>query len=264
MASEVIAVGKDVTDVAVGDRVTSWTPHEETFITKPSSLFPTPDGVSDEDASWMCLATTTQVAVRRAQHALGEAVGVVGLGLLGQLIVQYLSLSGARMIVAIDTVDKRFEMASAHGATHTVQSDVASSQDDVLAMTGGRGLDVVYDATGHAPVLASCIGLVRRLGRIVLVGDTPNPTAQHLAPGFVSNSIAILGIHGTMTPEQSSEFNPWTRAEVTALFFDYLLQGRMRVSDLITHHHGPDDAPGVYAALTQDRFFSMGVILDWA
>jgi len=65
----------------------------------------------------------------------------------------------------------------------------------------------------------------------------------------VSDSIAILGIHGSMTPEHASEFNPWTRQECIALFFDYVLQGRMRVADLITHRHSPADAPEVYAAL---------------
>jgi len=50
--------------------------------------------------------------------------------------------------------------------------------------------------------------LVRRLGRVVLLGDTPTPTRQNLAPGVVSNSVAILGIHGTTTPDVASDFNP--------------------------------------------------------
>ena len=66
-----------------------------------------------------------------------------------------------------------------------------------------------------------------------------------------------------MTPEHPSEFNPWTRREITSLFFDYLSQGRMRVSDLVTSRHSPLEAPEVYANLLRDRSGQIGVIFDW-
>ena len=96
------------------------------------------------------------------------------------------------------------------------------------------------------------------------MGDTPTPTQQCLGPGVVSDSIAILGIHAYMTPAHGSVFNPWTRSEEVALFFDYLMQGRMKVSDLVTHRYSPADAPQVYAGLVQDRSSSMGIVFDWS
>lgn len=263
MAAEIVALGQGVTGVEEGQRVAAWMPHQELFEIPPQAAYPIPDSVSDEDATWMCLATTTQVAVRRAEHSLGEYVGVVGLGMLGQLIVQYLLLSGAQKIICIDPVSTRLEMAKAHGATDILPINAGDAREEIAYLTGGNMLDVVYDVTGHPAVLASCIPLVRKLGRIVLVGDTPNPTQQRLAPGVVSESLAILGIHGSMTPEHPSEFNRWTRREVIALFYDYLQRGQMRVSDLITHHHKPSDAPQVYADITQDRSSAMGIVFDW-
>jgi 2-desacetyl-2-hydroxyethyl bacteriochlorophyllide A dehydrogenase len=264
MAARVVAVGPGVSGFKEGDRVAAWFVHQGLFKARPEQLYPVPDGVSDEDATWMSLTTTTQLGVRRAQHVLGEDVGVVGLGLLGQLVVQYLALSGARRIIAIDPVADRLEMARAHGATHSLALDINAARPAIEEITGGRMLDVVYDITGHPAVLAACLPLLRKLGRLVLLGDTPTPSQQCLGPGVVSDSIAILGIHGTMTPEHASEFNPWTRRECIALFFDYVLQGRMRVADLITHRHSPADAPEVYAALQRDRSAFMGVIFDWS
>jgi hypothetical protein len=49
-----------------------------------------------------------------------------------------------------------------------------------------------------------------------------------------------------------------------ALFFDYLLQARMRVSDLVTHRFAPRAAPAVYAGLVRDRSAVMGAIFDWS
>ena len=124
-------------------------------------------------------------------------------------------------------------------------------------------LDVIYDITGHPAVLAGCIPLLRRLGRVILLGDCPTPSQQTLAPGVVSNSLAILGIHGTMSPAQTTDFTPWSQREITSLYFDYLLQGRMKVSDLVTHRWSPMDAPAVYAGLVADRSRAIGMIFDW-
>lgn len=263
MAAQVIAVGEGVTTLKEGDRVTGWVVHRSHFTARPEALQRIPNGVSDEEATWAALATTTQLGVRRAAHGLGERVGVVGMGILGQLVVQYLSLSGARQIIAIDPVQSRLALAQAHGATHGLAADVHAAQAAIDEITEGKGLDVIYDVTGHPAVLAGCIPLVRKLGRVILLGDCPTPSQQHLSAGVVSNSLAILGIHGTMTPAHASDYNPWTRDEIVALFFDYLRQGRMQVSRLITHRYSPLEAPAVYAGLTRDRAAALGVLFDW-
>lgn len=263
MAATVVAVGEGVTGLKEGDRVAGWIVHQQFFKASPAQLYPVPDSVSDEEATWNCLGVTTQLGVRRAQHVLGETVAVVGLGMLGQLVVQYLALAGARQVIAIDPVPGRLDLAKAHGATHTLALDVLDARPAIAEITGGKMLDVVYDITGHPAVLAPCIPLLHKLGRLILLGDTPNPTRQFLGPGVVSNSIAILGIHGSMSPEHPSEYNPWTRGEMISLFFDYLQQGRMNVSDLITHRYSPLEAPEVYAGLMSDRSSAIGIIFDW-
>jgi threonine dehydrogenase-like Zn-dependent dehydrogenase len=264
MAARVIAVGSEVTGLHEGDRIAAWTSHQQYFKLQPEEAYRVPDGISAEEATWAILATTTQLAVRRAQLQLGERVGVIGLGMLGQLVVQYLALAGCRQIVALDPVERRLELARAHGATHTLALDVASARTEIAALSGGKMLDVVYDITGNPAVLAPAIPLLRPLGRLVLLGDTPTPTQQHLGPGFLSNSIALLGIHATARPLQGTDFNPWGAQEMVSLFFDYLLQRRMRVADLITHRVSPLDAPDVYEMLRRDRSMALGVIFDWS
>jgi 2-desacetyl-2-hydroxyethyl bacteriochlorophyllide A dehydrogenase len=264
MAAQVIGVGEGVTALREGDRVAGWVTHRSHFTARPEGLHRIPDGVSDEDATWHALAVTTQLGVRRAAHVLGETVGVVGMGILGQLVVQYLALSGARQIIAIDPVQSRLAVAQVHGATHGVALNIHEAGAAIDEITNGKRLDVIYDVTGHPAVLAGCIPLVRKLGRVILLGDCPTPSQQHLSAGVVSNSLAILGIHGTMTPAHASDYNPWTRDEITSLFFDYLRQGRMQVAHLITHRYSPWDAPQVYQQLTRDRTAALGVLFDWS
>ncbi len=77
----------------------------------------------------------TQLGIRRAALQLGEAVGVIGLGVLGQLVVQYLALSGARQIIAIDRSVPRLALAQGHGATATLALDVADARAAVQPPT---------------------------------------------------------------------------------------------------------------------------------
>lgn len=262
-AARVIAFGNEVKGLREGDRVVARSPHQQYFKSPPDQLYPLPASISDEEATWATLATTAQLGVRRAQHLLGERVGVVGMGMLGQLVVQYLALVGCRQIIAIDKNPPRVKMARAHGATAVIGSDVARAQAGIELLTRGEMLDVVYDVTGNPEVLAPATQLLRPLGRLVLLGDTPTPSRQHLGPNVVANSLSILGVHALARPVQGSDFYPWGAREMVGLFFDYLQQGRMRVADLITHRFSPLDAPQLYEMVRRDRS-ALGVVLDWS
>jgi hypothetical protein len=98
--------------------------------------------------------------------------------------------------------------------------------------------------------------------RLVLLGDTLTPSAQHLAPGVVYNSIAILGIHGYAMPDKTTPFTPWTADRMSGVYFDCLLAGKMSVAELVTHRYSPLQAPEVYLNLLKDRSTDVGVIFN--
>ena len=95
----VLEVGKGVAGLAEGDRVFTTSTHRQFALVaadhpKSAKL---PDYTADEDATWSWLAAVTQTGVRRAEHAIGETAAVVGVGPLGQLVVQYLRLAGLQL-----------------------------------------------------------------------------------------------------------------------------------------------------------------------
>jgi threonine dehydrogenase-like Zn-dependent dehydrogenase len=263
MVAQVDAIGMGVTQFKPGDRVTGLQTHRQVFIATEAELFPVPDEISDEAATWTSLARTTQLGVRRAALELGESVGVIGLGTLGQLVVQYLRIGGARRIIGIDTSSRRCDLALRCGATDVIRASVAEAAAEVSRLTGGRMLDVVFDITGHAAVLAPASLLLRKLGRLVLLGDSPTPSQQHLGPRIVGDSIAILGIHGYLFPDRATPFNQWTAAEMTAVFFDLLRQKRMDVTPLTDRLESPEDARRVYNDLLTGKDEALGVVFDW-
>lgn len=263
-AGVVEAVGEEVTTLQVGDRVATRAAHREYFVAEAARALKIPDAVPDEDATWFGLACIVQNGIRRAEHELGDAVAVVGLGPLGQLVTQYARLSGAREVIAIDPLPRRLELAAAHGATRTLGVPVADAVDAVKEATDGRGADVVYDVTGHAGVFAGALRLPRRFGKVILLGDTGTPSEQRLTPDVVTRGLRIIGAHDNNPPPEGTDHLWWSHRNMARLFFTYLERGQMRVGDLVTHRYSPAEARRCYEGLAADRSAAMGVLFDWA
>jgi threonine dehydrogenase-like Zn-dependent dehydrogenase len=261
---EVIAVGEDVADIVAGARVATRSNHRE-YVTCPAGqAVKIPAGVSDEDATWFGIASIVQNGVRRAGHELGDVVVVVGLGMLGQLAVQYVRLIGASEVIAVDLSAARLEMAAAHGANHTLQMSVQDALPEIERITHGRRADRVYDVTGHAPVFQHALTLVRNGGRLVLLGDSGAPSEQRLAPDLITRGLTVVGAHDSNAPGAPTNNDWWTNRHMQPLFFKYLERGQMRVSDLVTKRYSPRDAGSAYADLLADRSSAMGVLFDWS
>jgi len=264
LVGQVVAVGPEVQGWRGLERVALRSPHGQYTVASPSALTRIPDGVTDEDATWFGLSHIVQNGIRRAEHVLGDTVVVVGLGLLGQLVVQHVRLLGARRVIAIDTAPVRLRMARQHGATHCIEASAAEARASVMEITGGRGADVVYEVTGNAAVLPAALGLVRTLGKLLLLGDTGTPSEQRLTPDVVTRGLRIIGAHDVNPPAVGTDHTPWGRVEMAELFFEYVARGELKLADLITHRYKPTDAPAAYQMLADRRSEAMGVLFDWS
>ncbi|MCZ7646320.1 MAG: zinc-binding alcohol dehydrogenase [Planctomycetota bacterium] len=257
------AVGEGVEGFHIGERVSSTHGHRQFAVGPVKDWIKVPDGVADRDAAWLTLSYIVQNGVRRAQHALGEDIVIVGLGPLGQLATQFVRLLGPRELIAIDPVPERLEMARRHGATFAINLDVKAAQEPVKELTEGRLADAVYDITGNDKVFQAAQQLLRKFGKLVLIGDTGTPSGQHLTGEVISKSLSILGSHATNTPPEETDFTPWTRQHMVRLFYQFLKDGRMRMTDLNTHVFAPKDAQAAYQKLLHDRARTMGCHFEW-
>ena len=258
----VVKVGEGVSGFREGDRVFTTCSHRQLALVaadhpKSARL---PDHTADEDATWSWLAVVTQTGVRRAQQAMGETAVVLGLGPLGQLTVQYLRLLGLREVLAIDPVQARLDVAAAHGATAVFCGSAADAGEFVKAHTDGEGADAVYDVTGHDAVFPMALRLVKTLGTVVLIGDAPHPSRQHLTHDVVRRQVQIAGTQNDFLPPSQAW---WCAARQIPLFYLYLHRGQMRVSDLVTHRFAPTDAAAAYALLQESRGDTLGVLFRW-
>jgi 2-desacetyl-2-hydroxyethyl bacteriochlorophyllide A dehydrogenase len=260
---EVVEMGKGVSSVSCGDLVCSTSAHRAWFVDRPETVFPVPEGVTAEQASWFQLNIIVQNGIREAHPVLGETAVVIGLGPLGQLAVRLLGVAGMSHLLAVDPLISRCELAGGNGPTEVIDKPAEQVIERVNELTDGRGADIVFDITGHPAVFRAAQHMLAKRGRLGLIGDVPFPSRQTLTHDVVSNSISIVGAHGSTPPLHGNEFYRWGKHELTGFLFDLILSGRISLDNLITHRIVPAEAPAVYSEISAYRGSFMGVVIDW-
>ena len=144
--------------------------YAETMNVTASQVFPVESDLPDEWLSLLgCGITTGLGAVFNvAGVQAGSSVAVVGLGHLGQWMIQAAKLARARTIIAVDPIASRRELAGTLGATDLVDPGADDPVEQVRRLTGGRGADYVLEAATLASAQTQAILSSRRAGTVVL------------------------------------------------------------------------------------------------
>ena len=179
-AGVVVDVGAEVLDFAIGDRVGyCWGPvgaYAVERLIPADRVVALPDAISDADAAAAMLkGCTTEFLVERCARVEAGATVLVhaAAGGVGQLLVQWLRDSGARVIATVGSTEKA-EIARTAGAGEVILYREADVPQAVAEMTNGVGVDVVFDGVGHDTWMGSLKSLKRR-GLLVSYGNASGP-----------------------------------------------------------------------------------------
>ncbi len=133
-------------------------------------LVPVPDSLSDADVAMLEPLGVALHAVRLAHIRPGVRVGVFGCGPIGLFLVQLARVSGATTIVATDVLPHRVAAAREAGASVAALAGGGSEHGELLAATGGHGVDVAFEVAGEDDALETSIALAAPAGTVVVVG----------------------------------------------------------------------------------------------
>ncbi|CAM2896411.1 MULTISPECIES: bi-domain-containing oxidoreductase [Streptomyces] len=269
-------VGAGIDEVAVGDLV-ACAGNEHALHAElnwvPKNLFtPVPDGLAPRHAAFGTVGSIALQGVRRGEPQLGEVALVIGLGLIGQLVVQLLAASSVR-VVGVDPDPVRCELAGRSGAAACGSPGSAAVETAVAELTGGRGVDQVYLAAGgdsNEPVELAA-RLCRDRGRVIDIGkcrlDLPwNAYYEKELDVRFSRSYGP----GRYDPEYELEgrdypigYVRWTERRNLACFLDLIARGRIDVEPLISHIAAFDDAVGTYQRLKDGGLKAVAVLFRY-
>lgn len=135
-----------------------------------------PDSMSDAEGAMIEPFAVGLQAVEEADVRPGQTVAIVGAGPIGLMILQAARVRGAGTIVSIDLAERPLEMAKRLGASVTVNPRQTDALAVIRDLTGGAGADIVIEAVGAVPTVQQSFDLVRRGGTVTLVGIASAPT----------------------------------------------------------------------------------------
>ncbi len=257
LVGEVTAVGAEVTQFALGDRVACRAGHASHVVIDAASCTLVPAGIPENDACWFALAKIASMGARAANMALGDRTLVIGAGPVGQMSLRWALAAGAERAVMLDTVPWRLELAKRGGATDTIQQPVAEAKAAVKACFGEAGPNLVIDATGHPDVLSHALGLAGYQGTVLVIGDTGRPASQHLTADLVTRGLRIVGAH------DGNENASWNSARIVPFFFSMVCSGRFSLAGLSTHTFTPERCSDAYELAESRRGQTMGILFNW-
>jgi NADPH:quinone reductase len=175
-AGSVIAVGAEVKSVKVGDRV-AWTAvlgsYAEYAALPADRLVPVPQGVSEESAAAAMLQGMTAHYLSHVTYRLkqGETALIhAAAGGVGLLLVEMAHNIGARVIATVSTEEKA-KLARDAGADEVILYTQSDFEVETKKLTGGKGVDVVYDSVGKT-TFEKGLNVLRPRGMMVLFGGS--------------------------------------------------------------------------------------------
>ncbi|MEF9906977.1 bi-domain-containing oxidoreductase [Streptomyces sp. P9-A2] len=269
-------VGAGIDDVKVGDLVAcagnEHALHAELNWVPKNLYAPVPDGLAPRHAAFGTVGSIALQGVRQGEPQLGDVALVIGLGLIGQLVVQLLAASGVR-VVGVDPDPVRCELAERLGAAACGDPASSAVEQAVAELTGGHGVDQVYLAAGgdsNQPVELAA-RLCRDRGRVIDIGkcrlDLPwNAYYEKELDVRFSRSYGP----GRYDPEYELEgrdypigYVRWTERRNLACFLDLAARGRVDVEPLVSHTADFDDAVETYRSLKDGGLKAVAVLFRY-
>jgi len=209
----------------------------------PERLVFSTEGLPIDTAVFTEPASCAMHGLERLSIRPGATALVFGAGPTGLLLAQLIKSGGASSVTVAGPSQFKLDRALALGMDQTVlisRDDAERSRDLVVAASGGRGFDIVVEATGSVAVGELCVPMTRNGGTVLVYGVTRGDETITFHPYDVfRREISIVG----------------SFAEITS--FDAAIaamrSGRVRTDGLITHRFGLDDYGIALDALRSDR-----------
>jgi predicted dehydrogenase/threonine dehydrogenase-like Zn-dependent dehydrogenase len=283
-AGTVLAVDEGVTDILPADRVAcagaGFAVHAEIaciprlLIARiPVSYGNSGVAVPFEEAAFATLGAVALHGIRTSEVKLGDIVGVIGLGLMGQLTVQLLKAAGCR-VLGMDTNSSRADLARHMGADGVAHSTEAF-RNLCLEMSRGLGVDSVLiaaETSSSDPV--NLAGAVARDRAIIVAVGTVGIDIDRKAYYEKELDFRVSRSYGPgrydAAYEQKGRDYPigyvrWTETRNMEAFLQMLAEKKIRVGPLITHRFAIDRAESAYELITgKSSQGYLGVVFEYA
>ena len=208
-----------------------------------ANLAAVPDELSDEQVL-MCpdIMSTGLSGAERANIHIGDTVAVFAQGPIGLCATAGAKLSGATMVIGVDRLANRLEMARRMGADFVIDGSRNDAVEEIMRLTDGRGVDVAIEALGTQVTFEACLRVLRPGGTLSSLGVYSSDLTIPM-----SAFAAGLGNHQIVT-----SLCPGGKERMRRLLA-VIQSGRVDLSAMVTHRFKLDEIEKAYDLFAHQR-----------
>ena len=208
-----------------------------------ANLAPVPDGLTDEQVL-MCpdILSTGFSGAESAGIRIGDVVAVFAQGPIGLCATAGAKLSGASVVIGVDRLADRLRVASVMGADHVIDASRLDPVDEIMRLTGGRGVDVAIEALGTQQTFEAALRVLRPGGTLSSLGVYSTDLTIPLG-AFAAG----LGDHRIVTT-----LCPGGKERMRRLM-SVIASGRVDFAAMVTHRYKLDDIEAAYELFSHQR-----------
>lgn len=227
------------------------------FIKVPArNVVKIPQDMDFKTASFIEPSSVVVHGLRHVNITVGSKVAVIGCGTIGLLALQWAKISGAGDVFAFDTEVEKLSVATEVGARSVFDVTDPAFMARFLKETSEQGVDIVIESSGSASGVASAMLLARKGGTVLLLGipygDVAFPRLNF--EKIIRNELNVIGSWNSLSaPFPGSE---WSTS------VNYLSNGSINVTPLITHTISMKDAPSLFPSLFSRNEFFVKVLIN--
>ncbi len=170
--------------------------------------------------------------VRDANVRVGDFVVVVGLGAIGQIAIQLAKRAGASVVIGVDPIAHRCDIARRHGADFCLNPIGTDVGKEIKTLTGKQGADVIIETSGYADALQSSAARPR-----LTVAPSPMSRLLNRLLKVLTSDAKRISITPKLSSRACSEPNPdyprWSRKRIEETCWKLLMNGYLNCEDLI-------------------------------
>jgi len=271
-AGIIMECGELVKDFLVGDRVISFGPHAEYVKATADTAVKIPDNLSFEKSTLAVLGTTAIHAIRRTNFKYGDTVTVIGLGVLGQMLLQHAKLAGAGKTIGIDILEERLILAKELGADWVINAKTHNCIEKVYGFIP-TGSDVTIEVAGGArEAVHLAMRLVRDRGRVLIMGGGTKGMIQFpYLEDFFSKELEIVASRATgpgwidfpIPSGLPPSYIKWTSSKNFEYSVYTIMSGRIKVDKIKTIVLKYTEVSKVYRRMAEGTWRSLHTVLAW-
>lgn len=274
-SGEVIAIGDDVTDLQIGDRVAcggSGAYHADVVAVNRNLCVKIPSEIDLKEAAFSTIAAIAIQGIRQADLRFGENCTVIGLGLVGLITIEILKASGIQTI-GVDINDIQVKKAEEIGADLALNRNHNGIVQTITDFTHGFGTDAVIITAGTSSLdpVEFAGEICRKKGRVVIVGAVPTGFSR---PNYYRKELDLRmsssygpGRYDPLYEEQGIDYPigyvRFTENRNMQTYVDLLAAKKISISPLITHIFQLQDAPQAYDLILSRNEMMIGMLIQY-